>query len=58
MTFSVLGAHMLFPTLARFGLIPGSSVAQPPLSTDIFSLALSAVLLWIAQLAANRKETY
>jgi hypothetical protein len=58
MTFSVLGAHQLFPTLAQFGLIPGSSIAPPPLSIDLFPLALSAVLLWIAQVAASRKESY
>jgi hypothetical protein len=56
MTFSFLGAHQLFPTLARFGLIPGSSIAPLPLSIDLFPLALSAMLLWIAQVAASRKE--
>jgi hypothetical protein len=56
MTFSFLGAHQLFPTLARFGLIPGSSIAPLPLSIDLFPLALSAILLWIAQVAASRKE--
>ena len=55
-TFSVLGAYKVLPTLAHLGLLPSLAMAPPPIWIDAFSISVSAMLLWLAQLAITRKE--
>ena len=54
--YSIAGEHYLFSNLSRLGLTASGSGAPAPLPMYLLPLALSGLLLWIAQIAASRKE--